>query len=114
MAFLYSSAAAEDSAVASAVECVVDEIIATNVSATARFLHIFDSATVPADTAAPDICIAIPAATTVSWDCEGTSSGKVKGETFYSGVAVCISSTAATKTVTVASEGVFTVRAATT
>ena len=106
---IYSSSAAEDSAVASASSCNVDEIIATNVSASDRFLHIFDSATLPADTTAPDICIAIPAGTTVSWDAERGDS-RDAGTPFSSGCAVCLSSTAATKTVTIASEGVFTVR----
>lgn len=110
MSFLYSSAAAEDSAVASDAEAVVDEIIVTNVSASKRYIHIFDLAALPIDTTAPDICIAIPTATTVSWDCEGTESGGLKGETFYAGVVVALSSTAATLTVTVASEAVITVR----
>lgn len=109
MAKLYSSAAAEDSAVVSAVPARVDEVIATNKSATDVFLHIFDSATVPANTTAPYICIGVPAGRTVSWDPE-KGSDTDKGEPFNSGVAVCLSSTAATKTVTTGSDGVFTVR----
>jgi hypothetical protein len=105
---LYSSAAAEASAVASASKCFVDEVIATNTSAGVLYLHIFDSATVPADTAAPDVCIAVAATSTVSWDPERGSAAD-KGVSFDNGCAVCLSSTAATKTVAGA-VGVFTVR----
>ena len=98
----YRSSAAEASAVASATPAYVDEIIATNTSAGVLYLHIFDSATVPADTTAPDICIAVPATSTVSWDADTVVY-------FSAGVAVCLSSTAATKTVAGA-VGVFTVR----
>jgi len=105
---LYSSSAAEASAVASASRCRVDEIIATNSSAGVLYLHIFDSATVPADTTAPDICISVAATSTVSWDPEALSQSDV-GVVFDNGCAVCLSSTAATKTVAGA-VGVFTVR----
>jgi hypothetical protein len=111
MSFLYSSSAAEDSAVASDAPCYVDEIIATNTSGSTRFLHIFDSATLPADTTAPDVCIAIPAGQTVGWDPEDARSSR--GTRFGNGCALCLSSTAATKTVTTGSEGVFTVRGGT-
>lgn len=107
---LYTSAAAEASAVVSAVQCRVDEVIATNTSAGVLYLHIFDSATVPADTAAPDVCIAVPATSTASWDPE-RGGGSDRGTPFSSGCAVCFSSTAATKTVAGAI-GVFTVRGA--
>ena len=100
---LHSSSAAEASAVAAAASCRVDEVICTNTSAGVLYLHIFDSATVPADTTAPDVCIAIPATSTASWDPEGEKLS------FNSGCAVCLSSTAATKTVAGA-VGVFTVR----
>lgn len=107
---LYSSAAAEASAVASAVPCRVDEVLCTNTSAGVLYLHVFDSATVPADTTAPDVCIAVPATSTVSWDPEN-SRGDVTSTRFANGCAVCLSSTAATKTVATA-VGVFTVRGA--
>ena len=104
---LYSSAAAEASAVASAAACFVDEIIATNTSAGVLYLHIFDSATVPADTTAPLVCIAVPATSTAAYDPrEGRGS---RGAKFDNGCSVCFSSTAATKTVA-GSVGVFTVR----
>lgn len=105
---LYSSAAAEASAIASAVACRVDEIVATNIETSTLYLHIFDSATLPADTAAPDICIAVPTLSTVSWDPERGSNAD-RGVPFSSGCVVCLSSTAATKTIAGA-KGVFTVR----
>lgn len=104
---LYSSSAAEASAVASAAACAVDEIIATNTSAGVLYLHIFDSATVPADTTAPDVCIAVPATSTASFDPRDARGSQ--GVTFDNGCSVCFSSTAATKTVAGA-VGVFTVR----
>lgn len=105
---LHSSAAAEASAIASAVSCRVDEIVCTNTSAGVLYLHIFDSATLPADTAAPDVCVAVPATSTVSWDPERGDS-RDRGVPFDSGCVVCLSSTAATKTIAGA-VGVFTVR----
>lgn len=107
---LHSSAAAEASAIASAVACRVDEIVATNTSAGTLFLHIFDSATLPADTTAPDICIAVTASATISWDPERGGAAD-RGVSFDSGCVVCFSSTAATKTIAGA-VGVFTVRGA--
>jgi len=104
---LYSSAAAEASAVAFGGPCFVDEIIATNTSAGTLYLHIFDSATVPADTAAPDVCIAVTAESTVSYDPQDQKGSN--GIKFDAGCSVCFSSTAATKTVAGA-VGVFTVR----
>jgi len=100
----YSSSAAEASAVAVAEEAFLDEVVATNTTAGVLYLHVFASATVPADTAAPVVCVAIPATSTVSWDPRGPL-----GEKFDSGISVCLSSTAATKTVAGA-VGVFTVR----
>lgn len=99
---IYSSAALEASAVAATGIVRVDEIIATNTSGGVLYLHVFDSATVPADTAAPDVCLAVGATSTVSWDPSGSP-------VFSSGCSVCFSSTAATKTVAGA-VGVFTVR----
>ena len=107
---LHSSAALEASAVASAVPSRIDEIICTNTSAGVLYLHIFDSATLPADTTAPDLCIAVPATSTVSWDPERGDS-RDRGIPFDAGCAVCLSTTAATKTVATA-VGVFSVRGA--
>lgn len=106
MSFLYSSSVAEDEAVvAGRVE--VDEIIATNSSASTRYFQIFDSATVPADTAVPLFSIAVAAGTTAVWD---PTAGRFGTETFAAGIAVCLSSTLATKTVTTADEAFFAIR----
>ena len=106
---LYSSTAAEDGVVAVDRPANVDEIIATNISASPRFLHIVDAAALPIDTTSPDICIAIGARSTVSWDPERGGSSD-SGVRFTAGVVVYLSSTAAAKTITTANEGVFTVR----
>lgn len=100
---LYSSAALEASAVVGTTTLTVDEIICTNTSAGVLYLHIFDTGTLPADTTAPDICIAIPPTSTVGYDPEGQKL------TFGSGLSICLSSTAATKTIATA-VGVFNVR----
>ena len=105
MAFLYAAQAASDSAVVTTAAAWIDELIVTNVSGAARFLHVFDSATLPADTTRPLICLAIPAGVTASWDPAGG-----RGEKFDNGITLAMSSTADALTVTVASEGVFTVR----
>jgi hypothetical protein len=105
---LYASDALEASAVAAAAPCYIDEIIATNTSAdTVMYLHIFDSATVPADTTDPDICIAVPFTGTVSYD-PGKARGS-RGAKFDAGCSICLSSTAVPKTVAGAI-GAFTVR----
>lgn len=99
----YSSAAAEDSAVVAV--SYLDEVVATNTSASTRYLHIFTGVTaLPANGTAPDVCIAVPTVTTVSYDPVGTrwAVGPY--------VAIALSATAATLTVTTASEGVFSVR----
>lgn len=100
----YSSAALEASAVVSAEEAWLDEVVATNSSAGVLYLQVFDSATVPADTTASYVTIAIPATSTVSWDPRGN-----KGQKFDNGISVCLSSTAVTKTVAGSVAG-FTVR----
>jgi hypothetical protein len=99
---LYRSSAAEASAVVSAAEASVVEVIATNTDVATRYLQIFDTASVPADAQVPEICIAVPTGSTVSWEPR-------KEVYFPTGVCVCFSSTAATKTVAGA-VGVFTVR----
>jgi hypothetical protein len=101
MGVRYSSSALEEGN-AVAVD-YVDEISVTNTDA-AAYLQIFlGEATLPADTAVPDICIAVDASASVSYNPEGTrlSTG--------GNVAFCLSSTAATKTV-VGDVGFFWVR----
>lgn len=103
MSFLYNSAALEASAVASAVSARVNEIIATNTSAGVLYFQVFDSATVPANATVPEVSIAVPATSSISWDPEGD---KVS---FPNGIAVCFSSTSPVKTVA-GSIGTFCVR----
>lgn len=101
---IYSSTAADDSAVVSVGNGSVDEVIFTNTAAGVRYLHIFfETAALPANTTDPDICIACPATSTVSWD----PRGKVEtGKTFV----LALSTTADGLTVGVANEGLFYVR----
>lgn len=70
------------------------EIIGTNNSGSTRYFQLFDSATVPADTALPTVApIAIPAGLSFSIKFGA-------GVVFTSGIAWCSSTTLATKTVT--------------
>jgi hypothetical protein len=110
---LYSSAAAEASAVVSAVPAYVKTIIATNGNAAKRFLHVFDLAALPADGVAPTICVNIPLGDTVIVNLPLTIDQRVltgvdRFGKFETGVVVCLSTTAATKTIAGA-DGVFTV-----
>lgn len=70
----------------------MQEVICTNTSAGVVYCQVFNSATVPADTAEPDVVFAVPATSTASWDAQ-------QGVTFDTGVSVCVSSTAHTKTI---------------
>ena len=71
-----------------------NEIFCTNTSAGVLYFQIFfDVTALPADTAVPDVCIAVPATGTVSWDPAGDY------RRVGAGVAFCLSSTAATKTI---------------
>jgi hypothetical protein len=102
MTIKYKSSALEAGNVATSN--FLDELVCTNTSGGVLYLHIFlDATALPADTAVPDVCIAVPANSTVGYDPQGTrlpTGGSV---------AFCLSSTAATKTVA-GSVGVFTVR----
>lgn len=106
----YSSAAAEDSAVAIASAAKLDEMFATNGSGSTRFLQIFDSATLPANGAVPLACIALKSETTGGWDPEGGRHPDLGSESFSNGIVVALSSTFGTLTVTTASEALFVVR----
>ena len=99
---LYKSSAAEDSTVLAGIYWV-DEIQVTNVGGSDRYVNISDAATLPADATAPDIVIGVPSGQTVSWRPEPSGVGK-RGAPFNLGVAVNLSSTGATKTVTTGSE----------
>lgn len=80
------------SQVISAAGVNLQEIVCTNTSGGVLYCQVFDSATVPADTATPVIVFAVPATGSASYDNQ-------QGIVFADGVAVCISSTAHTKTI---------------
>lgn len=62
-----TAAAAADSGVISAAACTVRMLSYTNAHSAARYLHVFDSATVPADGTAPRVNgILCPATTTIN------------------------------------------------
>jgi len=62
-------------------------------SGPAQFIQLHDSATLPADTAVPEVVIAVPALSNFSIDVP------VSGIPFTAGVLVCNSSTGPTKTI---------------
>jgi hypothetical protein len=95
-----SGASLVSGAVMSAVACNMQELVCTNTGGSTVYCQIFDSATVPADTATPVVVFAVPATSTASYD-------TAQGLTLGTGFSVCISSTAHTKTVGSA-EAVFT------
>lgn len=64
-----------------------------NSKASAQFIQLHDASSLPADTAAPEFNITVPAASNFSIDF-GT-----RGMTFSTGIVVCNSSTAETKTI---------------
>ena len=73
-------------------QSTLQELIVTNTNASAQFIQIFDSATVPADTTVPDRMFKVAAGTTVSY-------APLGGVNMTNGIAVSNSSTAATKTI---------------
>lgn len=81
------------SAVVKATPCVLLELRGVNTSASTRYVQVFDSATVPADSAVPStapIPVAAGAAFSVVYP---------HGVTLTAGLSIATSSTAATKTV---------------
>jgi hypothetical protein len=64
-----------------------------NSKASAQFIQLLDSATVPADTAVPVVVFAVPASTSFSLDFG------IKGRRFTTGIAISNSSTGPTKTI---------------
>lgn len=70
----------------------VYDIIVSNTKATEQYVHVFDSATLPADTAVPLVSLRVPA------DSVGSLSWPA-GRPMVAGVSVCNSSTKATKTI---------------
>lgn len=77
----------------------LQEIVCTNTGASTVYCQVFNSASVPADSAVPDIVFAVPSGSSASYDNQ-------QGVSFSSGISVCISSTAHVKTVG-AAEAVF-------
>jgi hypothetical protein len=64
-----------------------------NSKATAQFIQIHDSASVPSDAAVPKIIISIPATSSFSLDFP------IPGRIFDNGITICNSSTGPTKTI---------------
>jgi len=87
------------SQVISATPKSLQEIVCTNTGAAVAYCQIFNTTSVPADTAIPEIVFAVPAGTTASYDNQ-------QGIAFDTGICVAISSTAHVKTIK-AAEAVF-------
>jgi len=87
--------ALQASQIVSAGSAMLQEIICTNTSVAAVYCQVFNSATVPADTAEPVIVFAVPAGATASYDAQ-------QGISFDTGISVCVSTTAHTKTIATA------------
>ena len=68
-------------------------VVFVNTNAAARFLQVFDSATLPADTAVPLISISVAAGATYVLSFPGFAAP------MQNGIVLCNSSTAATKTI---------------
>lgn len=83
------------SQVVSAVPVMLQEVLCVNTSTDVLYCQVFNSATVPADTATPDIVFAVPGTGTASYD-------NTQGISFDAGVSVCVSTTAHTKTIATA------------
>lgn len=65
----------------------------TNTKASAQYIQIHDSATLPADNAVPLMSINLPAHSVATLDCG------LRGRAFSAGIIMCNSSTDATKTI---------------
>jgi hypothetical protein len=78
--------------VVSAASALVEEVICTNTSASVLYCQVFNLAALPSDAVQPDFVFAVPATSTASWDAQ-------QGINFDTGVVVCVSSTAHTKTI---------------
>lgn len=100
----YEAAAAVKSAVISAVPATLVDIQIQNVTAGVKYIQLFDSATVPADTAVPNMCFTIPASGSLNITLNGIP------EHFATGIAIASSSTQATKTLSATSDIFFTAR----
>jgi len=85
------SAALEASTVSKAAAGSIYSVSGYN-SGAAQFIQIHDAASLPADTAVPEISFKVPAATNFSWT-------EASGRAMATGIVVCNSSTQATKTI---------------
>ena len=68
-------------------------LVGYNSKVSAQFIQLHDSATLPADSAAPAWIITVPASSNFSFDIP------IKGMPFGAGIVVCNSSTGPTKTI---------------
>jgi hypothetical protein len=83
------------SAIVLAAPGTVQEIVCTNTSAGVLYCQVFNSTTLPANATTPDFVFAVPATSTASWDAQ-------QGVHFDTGIVVCVSTTAHTKTIATA------------
>ena len=100
----YEAAAAVKSAVISAVPATLVDIQVENVTAAVKYVQLFNATAVPADTAVPTMCFAIPASGTLNISLNGVP------ERFDTGICIASSSTQATKTLSATSDIFFTAR----
>jgi hypothetical protein len=87
------SAAYEASSIAKASAGSVFSITGYNSKASAQFIQLHDSATLPADTAVPKVILSVPAESNFYYDF-----GEI-GRFCQNGIVVCNSSTGPTKTI---------------
>lgn len=86
------SPAAASSLIVSTGPCSLSQLVVDNAGG-AQFIQLHDSATVPADGAIPTLVFRIPASTSAAFD------AALRGVQFNTGLVICNSSTAATKTI---------------
>jgi hypothetical protein len=89
----YTSSALEASKIVSAVPCKLFVISGFSTLASDQYIHIFNSATLPANGTKPDIVLYASAGSTF-----GYTSPALYGRYFSTGLVICNSTTLATKT----------------
>jgi hypothetical protein len=90
---IVSSSALENSHIIKASAGALLSLVGFNSKASAQYIQIHNTTTVPADTAVPVYCFYVPATSNFSIDVP------VTGMQFSTGIVVCNSSTIATKTI---------------